>query len=175
ALHVIPSIGAVRGGPSVMVRTLARGLAERGVESHVATTDDNDPWRLDVPCGEPVLNQGVTYWHFRRQSHFYTFSWPLTNWLARNVGKYDVVHIHALFSYAAIPAAYWAHRCGVPYLVRPLGTLNRWGMAHRRPALKKLSFEVIERRILQEAALIHFTSEQERVEAIDLDIRTRSV
>src|SRR5437867_1461685 len=175
ALHVIPSVGAVRGGPSVMVRTLAPGLAEGGVESHIATTDDNGPDRLDVPCGGPVVETGVTYWHFRRQSRFYTFSWPLTTWLARNVGNYDVVHIHALFSYAASPAAYWARRRGVPYVVRPLGVLNRWGMANRRPALKKLSFRWIERPILREAAMIHFTSEQERAEAMDLDIGTRSV
>src|SRR5437879_1888763 len=98
ALHVIPSVGAIRGGPGAMVRILAHGLAEGGVESHVATTDDNGVGRrLDAPCGTPVVETGVTYWHFRRQSGFYTISWPLTMWLARNVGNYDVVHIHALF------------------------------------------------------------------------------
>ena len=79
-----------------MVRTLARGLAEGGVESHVATTDDNGAGRLAVRCGMPFEDQGATYWHFERQSRFYTFSWPLTTWLARNVSNYDVVHIHAL-------------------------------------------------------------------------------
>ena len=62
------------------------------------------PSRLDVPFGQPVIDSGVTYWHFRRQSRFYTFSWPLTTWLAANVSHYDMVHIHALFSYASIPA-----------------------------------------------------------------------
>src|SRR5579871_4552767 len=174
-LHVIPSVGPVRGGPSVMVRTLARGLAQSGVETDIATTDDNGPGRLDVPCGRPVVEHGVTYWHFRRQSRFYTFSWPLTTWLARNVGKYEVVHIHAVFSYAASPAAYWARRCGVPYFVRPLGILNRWGMEQRRPGLKKLSFRFIERPMLRDAAFVHFTSEQERCEATELGIDMRSV
>jgi glycosyltransferase involved in cell wall biosynthesis len=174
-LHVIPSVGPVRGGPSVMVRTLARGLAQRGIQAHVATTDDNGPGRLDVPCGTPVIENGVTYWHFRRQSRFYTFSWPLTNWLATNIRNYDVVHIHALFSYAASPAAYLAHRHGVPYIVRPLGVLNNWGMRQRRPTLKKLSFNIVERRIVRNAALIHFTSEQERAEAMELGVEMQSI
>jgi glycosyltransferase involved in cell wall biosynthesis len=158
-----------------MVRTLAEGLAQSGIETLIATTDDNGPGRLDVPCGQPVVENGVTYWHFHRQSRFYTFSWPLTAWLMRNVRNYDVVHIHALFSYASLPAAYFARRCGVPYVVRPLGVLNRWGMEQRRPGLKKLSFRFIERRILRHAALVHFTSEQERAEAMELGIDVRSI
>jgi glycosyltransferase involved in cell wall biosynthesis len=158
-----------------MVRTLAAGLAQNGVETHVATTDDNDRSRLTVIYGEPVIDEKVYYWHFRRQSKFYIFSWPLTVWLAKNVRHYDLVHIHALFSYAASPAAFWAKRCGVPYLVRPLGTLNRWGMTNRRPTLKKLSLRWIESRILEGAARIHYTSEEERLEAAEVNIQGPSV
>src|SRR5438874_336100 len=114
-----------------MVRTLARGLSREGIETHVATTDDNGPGRLNVRCCEPVLQDGVTYWYFPRQTRFYTFSWPLSTWLANHVSEFDVVHIHALFSYATIPAAFWASRQGIPYIVRPLGTLSEWGMKNR--------------------------------------------
>jgi glycosyltransferase involved in cell wall biosynthesis len=58
----------------------------------------------------------------------------------------------------------------VPYIVRPLGTLNRWGIENRRPWLKKLSFRVLESRILANAAGIHYTSEQELVEAGELGV-----
>ena len=136
ALHVIPSVGAVRGGPSVMVHAGAR--FGHGVESHIATTDDNGRARLDVRLGEPVVEEGVTYWHFRRNPSPYFL---MSTQCEHNVGNYDVVHIHALFSYAASPAAYWAQlsRRAVP---RPAPrVLNRWGMANRRPALKKLSSE----------------------------------
>jgi glycosyltransferase involved in cell wall biosynthesis len=118
-----------------------------------------------------MLEDGVTYRYFRRQTRFYTFSWPLTRWLARHVRDYDLVHIHALFSYAAAPAAYWAARAGVPYVVRPLGTLNRWGMEHRRHWLKRVSLCLVERLILRGAAGVHYTSQQERVEAAELGVR----
>lgn len=153
-----------------MVRTMARALAQAGMEVHVATTDDNGPARLSVPRGVPQAEDGATFWYFPRQTRFYIFSWPLTRWLARHVCEFDLVHIHALFSYAALPAALLARRAGVPYIVRPLGTLNRWGIANRRPWLKKLSFRLIESRIVAGAAGIHYTCEQELVEAGDLGV-----
>ncbi|MGO4884759.1 MAG: glycosyltransferase [Bryobacteraceae bacterium] len=171
-LHVIPSVGPQRGGPSVLMRTLARALSEAGLEIHVATTDDNGPNRLSVPLGVPQQEDGATFWYFPRQTHFYTFSWPLTRWLARHVREFDLVHIHALFSYAALPAALLARRAGIPYIVRPLGTLNRWGIQNRRPWLKRLSFRLLESRILANAAGIHYTSEQEQLEAGDLGVST---
>jgi glycosyltransferase involved in cell wall biosynthesis len=171
-LHVIPSVGPERGGPSVFMRTLARGLSQAGMQVHVATTDDNGRGRLPVPHGVPQHEDGATFWYFPRQTRFYTFSWPLTRWLARHVREFDLVHIHALFSYAAFPAALAAHHAGVPYIVRPLGTLNRWGIENRRPWLKKLSFRVLESRILAHAAGIHYTSEQELVEAGELGVST---
>ncbi|HEX9867194.1 MAG TPA: glycosyltransferase [Candidatus Tectomicrobia bacterium] len=174
-LHVIPSVGPLRAGPSVMVQTMAHGLARAGVEVHVATTDDNGRERLDVPHGVPVVDEGVTYWYFPRQTRLYTFSWPLSRWLSRHVRAYDLVHIHALFSYAAIPAAFWSSHYGIPYIVRSLGTLNRWGLRHRRRWLKTLSLRFIEQRILSGAAVVHYTSEQERLEAAELGIVDRSV
>ena len=81
-----------------------------------------------------------------------------------------MIHIHALFSYASIAAAWCAKRARVPYIVRPLGTLNQWGMNHRRPWLKKLSFSLIESRILSNAAGVHYTSEQEANEAGQLGV-----
>ncbi len=164
-LHIIPSVSCLRGGPSVAVRAIARGLVHRGVEVDIATTDDHGTDRLAVPLEQPVVEEGVTYRYFRRQVGFYTVSWPLSRWLAVHVEEYDVLHIHALFSFSASAGAFWAVRRGIPYVVRPLGVLNTWGMQNRRPLLKELSLRLIERRILANAAAVHFTSEQERSEA----------
>jgi glycosyltransferase involved in cell wall biosynthesis len=169
-LHVIPSIGVARGGPSMVIRAMARGQAACGLEVHVATTDDNGPDRLPVAGGAPLMEAGVFYWIFRRQTRFYTFSWPLTRWLLRRVAEFDIVHIHALFSFASVIAAVCARRRGIPYIIRPLGTLNRWGMHKRHPRLKRLSFRFIESRILKEAAGVQYTSQQEALEARQLGV-----
>lgn len=170
-LHVIPSIAETRGGPSFVLRTLARSQAKLGMDVHVATTDDNGPGRLAVEAGSSYVRDQVTYRIFRRQTKFYTFSFPLTLWLWRHVSDYDVIHIHALFSYPSILAAWCAKLKGVPYIVRPLGVLNNWGMSHRRPKLKRLSLRWIDGRILRDAAAVQFTSEQESAEAAQLGVR----
>jgi glycosyltransferase involved in cell wall biosynthesis len=154
---------------------MARGLARAGVNVEIATTDDNGPSRLDVPLGKPIVDGKVTHRYFPRQTRFYTVSWPLMRWLARHVREYDLVHIHAVFSHASVGAGLIAGRCGVPYIVRPLGVLNRWGIMHRRRWLKQLSLRLIEKRILARAAAVHYTSEQERLEAAESGVDGPSV
>ncbi len=167
-LHVIPSISPRRGGPSFLLRALAAGLARAGHEVHVATTDDDGPGRLNPPPPSHRLEEGVQIWTFPRQIRFYTVSWPLWRWLSRRAADFDVVHAHALFTFPSLAAAFWAKRRRTPYVVRPLGTLNRWGVRNRRPWLKRLSFPLVERRILENAACVHYTSEAEFEEARQL-------
>ncbi len=174
-LHVIPSIGPARGGPSVVIRTMARCQTERGLEVHVATTDDNGLDRIAPLESVPMKQDSVTFWIFRRQTRFYTFSFPLTRWLWKRTAEYDLVHIHALFSYPSVAAAICAKFAGVPYIVRPLGTLSHWGMRNRRPWLKRLSFRFIESFILKGSAGVHYTSEQEALEARDWGVRGNSL
>jgi glycosyltransferase involved in cell wall biosynthesis len=147
------------------MKALAEGLAQRGVTVDVAATDDNGPERLSVPLGRPVVEHGVTYRYFPRQTRFYNASLPLTTWLWKAVPDYQLVHIHALFSYSSTVSAWMARRKHVPYVIRPLGILNRWGIANRRSMLKSLSYKVLERRLLESAAAIHYTSVQEQKEA----------
>jgi glycosyltransferase involved in cell wall biosynthesis len=164
-LHVLGSLGPLRGGPSFVLRNLAAGLVERGVETHVVTTDDNGRERLRMPLNEVVLDQGVKYRYFPRQLRPYTCSVPLAQWLWENTGNFDLVHIHAVFTFASTAAAWSARARRIPYIVRPLGVLNQWGLQNRRRWAKKLSFRLIERGVFEHAELIHYTSDQERLEA----------
>src|SRR5688572_5068801 len=160
-LHVIPSAAPVDGGPNLAVRAIARGLADRGVSVTVATTNAAGEGTLDVPLDAPVIDGGVVYRFFARTvPGSWKFSWPLTRWLWSNAGRYDVVHVHALFSYTTIPGCRAASRAPVPYVLRPLGTLSEWSLRHR--AWKKRPYyALLERSHLEGAAAIHVTSQSE--------------
>ncbi|HTA42757.1 MAG TPA: glycosyltransferase [Bryobacteraceae bacterium] len=149
------------------IRSISRGLAAHGIETHVATTDDNGPSRLEVEWGRPIPEDGAVWWYFPRQIPFYLFSWPFAGWFWRHAADYDVIHIHTLFCWCSDVAALIARRKKIPYIIRPLGVLNRWGMEHRRPWLKRASFSLLERHLLRDAAFVHYTAEQERVEAVE--------
>jgi len=163
-LHVIPSIGPARGGPSEMVRTLVRSLAAAGLEVHLATTDDNGAERLAITAPEFTAD-GVAYHVFPRQFRHYTVSLPLARWVRGHAGEFDVVHIHAVFSHASIAAARAAGAASVPYIVRPLGTLGDWEMAHGNRFEKALSLRFVEAPLLRAAALLHYTTDAERLQA----------
>jgi len=162
-LHVIPSISFNRGGPSFAIRAMTRELVRQGVAVEIATTDDDGPQaRMAVSLEKPSCENGVTIRYFRRETGFYTVSSPFARWLNKHARDYDVIHIHALFSYTSVIAGRIARRQKVPYIVRPLGVLNRWGMENRRKHLKALSFRFLDKPVAQNAALIHYTSEAEK-------------
>jgi glycosyltransferase involved in cell wall biosynthesis len=163
-LHVTPSIGPLRGGPSVAMTTIATALRDAGIDVDIATTNDNDSELLTVPIGEPVDVNGIRYWYFQRTSYPYTSSAGLANWLRVNTANYDVIHTHGLFTFSTVAAASTARRNRKPYVLRPLGTLARYGV-QQHPLLKRTSWLLFERRMLKQAAAVHFTSEAERVEA----------
>jgi len=145
---------------------MAEASRRAGMDVVVATTDDDgSDARLDVPLGTPVERDGVTHFFFRRDFVPYKISFGLARWLNRNTDQFDIVHIHALFSFSSTAAARIARRKKIPYVIRPLGVLNQWGLEHRRPFLKRLSLRFFELPILRRAAAIHFTTDQERREA----------
>jgi glycosyltransferase involved in cell wall biosynthesis len=161
----------------VALPAMARALAARGIQVDVATTDDDGPGRRlkDMPQGVPVEQEGFRVLYFPKQTEFYKVSIPLLNWLCRNVTKYDVVHVHAVFSFSTLAAGWacWLRR--VPYIVRPLGVLNAWGMNNRRRWIKTLSFRLLDKQLLDHASAIHYTSAQEADEAARLGLRARPV
>jgi glycosyltransferase involved in cell wall biosynthesis len=153
---------------------MERALTGQGVTVETATTDDEGPGlRNGKACGRPLLENGVLRWYFPKRLEFYKPSPAFALWMAREVHRFDLVHIHGLFSFVAPVAAWAAYRHGVPYIVRPLGSLNEYGMKQRRPWLKRLSARFIESPVLRRAAAVHFTSEQEAAEARRLGIAFR--
>ena len=166
-LHVIPSLSRLRGGPTFVVKTLASHQARAGVDVHVATTDDDDRGRQSVPLAKAVMADGATYWYFGRTTRTYESSVGLTSWLLRHTSQFDLVHIHSVFTFPATVAAHIAWQSSIPYVVRPLGVLNRWGLKSGRAWAKRLSIRLIERAMLRRAAAVQFSSVTERAESAE--------
>jgi glycosyltransferase involved in cell wall biosynthesis len=163
-LQIIPSISVVYGGPSQMVRGLSKALAEQNVEVTILTTDSNGDVGqapLDVPYDRPVFQDGYQIRYFRCSPfRRYKFSLELLQWLAKHGCEYDLAHIHALFSPISSLAATIARHQQLPYILRPLGTLDPADLQKKRQ-LKQLYAAVLERPNLAGCSAIHFTSDQE--------------
>jgi glycosyltransferase involved in cell wall biosynthesis len=94
----------------------------------------------------------------------------MVQWLRRSIHAYDVVHIHALFNSVSSAAAALSRRAGVPYIVRPLGTLSPYTFSYRRSRLKRAYFGLVDRALLDDAHSIHFTAPQEAEKASRLGL-----
>jgi glycosyltransferase involved in cell wall biosynthesis len=161
-LHVIPSIAPRYGGPSQAVVGMSRVLQEQGSEVLIATTDADGPHRLQVNYGTVTTFDGVPAIFFSRQwSEAFKYSRPLATWLDENVERFDIVHIHAVFSHACLVAAQASRRHRIPYVVRPLGTLDPWSM-RQKPLRKKLLWQLGAKQMLAGAAAVHYTALEEK-------------
>ena len=162
-LHVIPSVSRSEGGPSYAVKAFAAAVKPAGVETMIVATAD----AAQFHSSDQNENGGCML--FRRNVEPYKISFSLRRWLKTHVKEFDLLHIHSLFSFSSRAAAAAASKKGVPYIIRPLGVLNQWGLSNRRPLLKKIWLSVIEIPLLRRAAAVHYTTESEREEAKIVD------
>ncbi len=161
-LHVIPAVAPRYGGPSRAIVDMSRALQARGVEPLVVATDADGDRHLDVELGRPVFYRGVPAIFFRRQwSESFKYSRPLAHWLGAHAAEFQVAHIHGVFSHACLAAAARCRRHRVPYLVRPLGTLDPWSLG-QKPLRKRLLWHSAARQMLRTAAAVHYTTDGER-------------
>jgi glycosyltransferase involved in cell wall biosynthesis len=160
-LHVIPALAPRYGGPSAATIGMCESLQSAGVETMVATTDADGPGRLDVSTEGESRFHGVRVRFFTRQaSESFKWSRPLGRWLSAHGRDFDLVHIHAVFSYSSIAAGRACRSHGVPYLVRPLGSLDPWSL-RRHAWRKRLLLRLGVRSLLTGAAAMHYTSDEE--------------
>jgi glycosyltransferase involved in cell wall biosynthesis len=185
-LHVIPSIAALRGGPSQAVLEMVWALRQQGVDATIVTTNDQGDDLLDVtlhqwidyPVSATDNAQTVPICVFPRFAspvasvHEFTFSSALTRWLFQHIREYDLIHIHAVFSYPSIIAMILARTFRIPYIIRPLGSLAHWSL--QQGAKKKQLYLRLIGRELAQASGIHFTSMQEQQEAAALNLASPS-
>lgn len=161
-LQVIPGVAARYGGPSRAIFEMCRAVQGEQVDALIVTTDSDGPDRLPVELGRPFAYKGVLTIFFTRQwSEAFKYSQPLARWLETNVTRFDVVHIHAVFSHACLAAGHSCRRHRVPYVVRPLGSLDPWSLRQKR-LRKQLLWLAGAGQMLREATVVHYTTVEER-------------
>jgi glycosyltransferase involved in cell wall biosynthesis len=175
-LHIIPSLSPVRGGPSNGTLDISHHLIKQGMDVTIVTTDDDGSSYLDVPLNKLVEHQGVPTIFFKKVGFSvnfireFSFSIYLTYWLFKNIVHYDIVHVHALFSYPSTIAMLIARLKKVPYLIQPHGLLCRWSLTQSL-LKKRVYFKLLERANLNHSKGIIVTMEQEKFEVSELKLK----
>src|ERR1041384_8642488 len=121
-LHVIPSVADRSGGPATAIIPMCRALMQQGVEVQLVSTGIQEAGEYkDGPAQLFPAELGASF----------KYSRPLASWLNANVRHFDLAHVHAVFNHSSVAAARACRRANVPYIIRPLGTLDPWSMTQK--------------------------------------------
>lgn len=168
-LQVVPTLSPNYGGPSVSLIGLCKALARENLGVAIATTRTN---------GKTAVESVIVH-EFPRQFSFllprdFSYSQMLKEWLKKHLKQFDLVHVHTLFTYTSAQACRSARELNIPYILRPCGMLDPQCLEQSK--LKKaIWMKLFERSNLDNAAAIHFTSDDERKAAGFLRLKAPNV
>jgi len=163
------------GGPPEKVRALSEGLVQLGNEVTVLTADWGVERRLaefpgappaeDSPFGKKREVQGVKAVYLPNWLHFRAASWnpALPRYLRARLPNFDVAHIFGLYDLLGARTAAAARKRKIPYVVEPIGMFVP---IVRSFLLKRIYHHVFGHEMLQNAAAIIVTAEQEKGELV---------
>jgi len=153
------------GGPVFLNHYLNMALVKRGVEVTVYTTSVGLENKVQEDHETYVDGVKVIYFSIAKRLEFlgatgWQFSWRMTRALKENLHGFDLVNINAIWNYPSAAAAFLSKARCVPYIVTTHGALYPYTLSNKR--WKKLPYyHLVARRVLEGAAAIHYTGEDE--------------
>jgi glycosyltransferase involved in cell wall biosynthesis len=156
-LHIIPSYLPFEkyGGPIYSTHLLCKYLFKKGINVTVFTTARN------FEKEKMFDNIKVKYFKYYGYEH-YNFSPALFKKLSKEIKNYDLIHITAVWNFPVFIGAYLSRKSKIPYIISPIGTLDPHVVKNKSYIVKKLYYNLISKRDLKKASLIHYTTEYEK-------------
>lgn len=179
-LHVIPGLAARQGGPAVTVTAACLALQRAGIQTAIFATDQVGPASsrrperatiADLPGGAEGLDVRLVPAAMPQR---FAYAPKLYKALRSEASLYDVMHIHSLYLYPTFAAFRVARKEGLPYIVSPHGALDP-ALRHRSRRVKAINDRMWQRRMIDGAAVIHYTTDEEAELVADLGFRTPQV
>src|SRR5690606_6772701 len=137
-LQVMPSVDPTLGGPSYAIFPLCQALEENGVDVTLLTTDHGIPKGRTNNAGVYYLNNVrtvATVASSIRRKEFIP-SAEMFRWLWKNVGDYDLLSMHYLFTFSTSCSGWLARLNSKPYVIRTIGHCAPWSLDQNRVAKK---------------------------------------
>ena len=161
-----------RGGPTVKVRALARGLASSGHGVTVLSADLGfDQAKREITgakagqWGFEAREKDVDAIYLRTRARYRSLTWNpgARSFCRARLSDYDLTHIYGLYDLLGPRVARACERMNRPYVVEPMGMFlpivrNIW--------MKRLYHSALGDRLLEGASRVIATSTQERQELL---------
>lgn len=153
AAFLVPRVSRAGGGVAVASAQLAKAICALGVRLRVHTSLEPLPEDDATIWGKVALEFGQVRG---------PMSYGLQPGLSRRLkgDRYDLVHLHGLWTYMSLSAMHAANANNLPLVVSPHGMLDGWARANSA-AKKRLVGALYERRMILGAQCLHALCAQE--------------
>ncbi len=161
-----------KGGPTVKVRSLARGLAAKGHGVTVLTADlglDEQRRRTIHAApnrwGYESREDGVDTVYFRTRARYRMLTWNpgVSNYCREHLAGFDITHIYGLYDFLGPQVARACRKLKRPYVLEPMGMFRP---IIRKIRLKRFYHSVIGGSMIRGASRLIATSALERDELV---------
>lgn len=154
-LHVVSSVSDDYGGPTIGAKNLAEVLSSQGHKVSIYGTKNDIKDTQEIS----IFNYKIYAFPIQRPYRYY-YSPKLNTFLRKTIKKYDIVHIHGIWTFPTFIASRLSRINNVPYIIRVCGMLDSWSMSQKK--IKKIIyFHLIEKFNLKKASFIQFSTETE--------------
>lgn len=160
--QIIPCLGCNSGGPSRSVYELTKGLRTIGVEAEVLT--NNYLENPNIACDEWIQKVDV-----KKISPF-EYNNKFKGLLKRT--RYDLFHVHSIYSYPVTIAAEYARKNNIPYIVAPRGSFYEAAIESSSKIKKMIFNKLLLIPELNHASAVHATCLEEMEQIRKLGVKT---
>jgi glycosyltransferase involved in cell wall biosynthesis len=95
----------------------------------------------------------ISYFNFLYPQKLYYF-----------LNKYNLIHIHEIWSFKILLLSIFIRRLGIPYIIMPHGVLNNWSLK-KNFLLKVIYAKLFLRNFFKKAYVFHFLNNEENIDA----------
>ena len=162
-----------RGGPTVKVRALARGMASSGHAVTVLTVDlgfdrveREIAGAIPARWGFETREDGVEAIYLRTLGRYRSLTWnpAVAAFCRERLGGFDLTHIYGLYDLIGPRVASACRRISRPYVVEPMGMFLPIVRSIR---IKRIYHQTLGGHLLLGASRVIATSDQERQEFLE--------
>jgi len=156
------------GGPVKAVYELSKELVKKGHDVTVYTTDLCDRTRrLDVKSNGPVQVDGIRTYYFRNISKALAYDYKLflspslLSVIKKEISGFDIIHLHAYYTFQNIVTHYYAKKRHVPYVLSVHGSLCPTARKQKAPCKQVFTY-FLGRYILRDVSIAIVLSKEEK-------------
>lgn len=186
-MQIIGGIDPLGGGPGISLLLLNKYLNKKGLNSIIFTTNSGYFKNLEVPLKKitDYKNTKVIFYPYPEGNLFKNFfpklyysgifAQELFKGIKENIKKFDLVHIHGIFSFIEINVSILSQKYNKHYIISPRGSLSLELVKRKSRYLKMIYLKLIGKRIFESSSGIHVLTEYEKEEVAKFKFNLKNI